>query len=136
MNIRLPKMGDRVNIIEKRNYGSGKLTTGVVKKLLSDPHEVHPRGNKVMLEDGTVGRTVSFVDEVGVQTFVDPALREEYTREIRAARSNEGRQSPRRFQDRKPFVKREDFRRGPAERNEPAEPPVDFSNLPGEDDLR
>lgn len=134
MNIRLPKTGDKVNIIEKRNYSSGKLTSGVVKKLLSDPHEVHPRGNKVMLEDGTVGRTVSFVDEVGPQTFIDPALREEYTKEIRATQATEGR--PNRFQDRRPFVKREEFRRGPVERNEPAEPPVDFSNLPGEDDLR
>ena len=112
MNIRLPKIGDKVNIIEKRDYSSGKLTTGVVKKLLSDPREVHPRGNKVMLEDGTVGRTVSFVDEVGAQTFIDPALREEYTKEVRAAQANEGR--PNRFQDRKPFVKREDFRREPS----------------------
>src|SRR3990167_6936040 len=86
MEYRLPKVGDRVNVIEKRDYGNGKLTTGTVRRLLSDPREVHPRGNKVELEEGTVGRMVSFVDEVGVQTFVDPALREEYSKEIKAER--------------------------------------------------
>lgn len=74
--IRLPKIGDRVNVIEKINYGTGKLTTGVVSRLLSNPFEVHPRGNKVMLTDGTVGRMVSFVDEAGVRAYVDPAERE------------------------------------------------------------
>ena len=61
MEYRLPKIGDQVNVIEKRNYESGKLTTGVVARLLSNPKEVHPRGNKVELKDGTVGRMVSFV---------------------------------------------------------------------------
>ena len=91
--IRLPKIGDRVNVIEKINYGSGKLTTGVVSRLLSNPFEVHPRGNKVMLTDGTVGRMVSFVDEAGVQAFVDPDKRErpatDNNQEIRNASSIE-----------------------------------------------
>ncbi|MBU5592619.1 YwbE family protein [Clostridium sp. MSJ-4] len=34
---------------------SGKLTEGIVQKLLTNS-EVHPRGIKVMLEDGIVGR--------------------------------------------------------------------------------
>ena len=42
MNIRLPKVGDRVNVIEKRNYESGQLASGVVRRTLSNPNEVHP----------------------------------------------------------------------------------------------
>src|SRR3990167_4313686 len=86
MEYRLPKVGDNVNVIEKRNYESGKLTTGIVGRLLSNPQEVHPRGNKVELKDGTVGRMVSFVDEVGSQTFIDPSLRDQYAAEVRAER--------------------------------------------------
>lgn len=131
MEIRLPKVGDKVNIIEKRNYGNGKLTTGTVKKLLSNPAEVHPRGNKVMLEDGTVGRTVSFVDEVGPQPFVDPALREEYAKEVRENLPPRPNRPPK-FSDRP----RHDQPRERFERNAPAEPPVNLQDLPGEDDLR
>lgn len=94
MSVRLPKVGDRVNVIEKRNYESGQLTSGTVRRTLSNPHEVHPRGNKVELTDGTVGRMVSFVDEVGLEQSVDPALREEYAREVRDQRSEMGTQRP------------------------------------------
>lgn len=112
MEYRLPKVGDKVNVIEKRNYESGKLTTGVVRRLLSNPVEVHPRGNKVELEDGTVGRMVSSVDEVGVQTQTDPGEREIKTQEIRQNRP-------------------------PLSQNLPVpEKIVKPSDLPGEDDLR
>lgn len=133
MDIRLPKVGDRVNIIEKRNYGNGKLTTGTVRRLLSNPREVHPRGNKVELEEGTVGRMVSFVDEVGVQTFVDPALREEYSKEIKAERQTS---RPRSNVSERTAGRNPQFRSHNPERNEPAAVPVNLSDLPGEDDLR
>ena len=49
------KPGDTVKIVLKKDQRSGKLTTGIVKKLLtSKPH--HSRGIKVMLTDGQVGR--------------------------------------------------------------------------------
>lgn len=135
MKVRLPKVGDRVNVIEKRNYTSGQLTTGVVRRLLSNPHEVHPRGNKVELEDGTVGRTVSFVDEVGGQRLIDPAVREAYAEEIRQNRParNFSRNDHRR--DRplsRPPAPPRDF----PDRNETVEPPFSHLDLPGEDDLR
>ena len=49
------KIGARVKIVEKRNQKNGKLTEGIVLKLLTNSPN-HPRGIKVMLEDGTVGR--------------------------------------------------------------------------------
>ena len=133
MDIRLPKVGDRVNIIEKRNYNNGKLTNGVVRRLLSNPHEVHPRGNKVELEDGTVGRMVSFVDEVGVQTFVDPSRREELTQEIRKNVAPQ-RDSFRRPRERERAT--DGHRRAVSDRNETAEPVLSTLDIPGEDDLR
>lgn len=49
------KIGQRVWAVEKRNYATGELTGGVVKRILtSKPY--HPRGIKVMFEDGTVAR--------------------------------------------------------------------------------
>ena len=44
-----------VVVIEKKNYKNGKLTKGKVKKILTNKRN-HPRGIKVMLDDGTVGR--------------------------------------------------------------------------------
>jgi len=49
------KVGQRVWAVEKRNYASGELTEGVVKRILTKKAQ-HPRGIKVMLEDGTVAR--------------------------------------------------------------------------------
>lgn len=49
------KIGARVLVVQKQDQRSGKLTEGIVKKLLTNS-EVHPRGIKVMLEDGIVGR--------------------------------------------------------------------------------
>lgn len=47
--------GMRVQIVQKQDQRSGKLTDGIVKRLLTNSAN-HPRGIKVMLEDGTVGR--------------------------------------------------------------------------------
>ena len=47
--------GSAVWIIEKENYGTDKYKQGIVKEILS-PGESHPRGIKVRLTDGSVGR--------------------------------------------------------------------------------
>jgi uncharacterized repeat protein (TIGR03833 family) len=49
------KIGTRVQVVQKQDQRSGKLTEGIVRKLLTNS-EVHHRGIKVMLEDGIVGR--------------------------------------------------------------------------------
>ncbi|WP_066627048.1 YwbE family protein [Clostridium magnum] len=49
------KIGAKVLIVQKQDQRSGKLTEGVVQKLLTNS-EFHPRGIKVMLEDGIVAR--------------------------------------------------------------------------------
>ncbi|MBI2041503.1 MAG: YwbE family protein [Candidatus Nealsonbacteria bacterium] len=49
------KPGDAVWIIEKENYGTDNYKQGIVKELLTSK-ENHPRGVKVRLTDGSVGR--------------------------------------------------------------------------------
>ena len=49
------KIGQRVNIVLKADQRTGKLTEGIVAKLLTKS-SVHTNGIKVMLEDGQVGR--------------------------------------------------------------------------------
>ena len=49
------KPGLVVQIVEKQNQRSGKLTEGVVARILTSS-PTHPHGIKVMLEDGKVGR--------------------------------------------------------------------------------
>ncbi len=49
------KPGLRVKIVLKRDQPTGELTEGVVKDILT-PSSHHPRGIKVRLEDGQVGR--------------------------------------------------------------------------------
>jgi len=49
------KIGATVMIVQKQDQGSGKLTEGVVKKILTNSAE-HHHGIKVMLENGIVGR--------------------------------------------------------------------------------
>jgi uncharacterized repeat protein (TIGR03833 family) len=52
--------GKRVLIVEKQNQPSGKLTEGIVARLLTSS-PTHPHGIKVMLVDGKVGRVQSIV---------------------------------------------------------------------------
>jgi uncharacterized repeat protein (TIGR03833 family) len=47
--------GIRVLVVEKQNQQSGKLTEGVVQRILTKS-PTHPHGIKVMLENGIVGR--------------------------------------------------------------------------------
>ena len=49
------KPGSAVWIIENENYGTDNYKQGIVKEILS-PGASHPRGIKVRLTDGTVGR--------------------------------------------------------------------------------
>ena len=49
------RIGSRVAIVRKEDQGSGKLTYGVVKGILT-PSASHPHGIKVRLEDGSIGR--------------------------------------------------------------------------------
>ncbi len=52
--------GLRVRIVEKQNQPTGKLTEGVVARLLTKSPN-HPHGIKVMLDDGRVGRVQEIV---------------------------------------------------------------------------
>ena len=49
------KPGMKVRVVEKQNQRSGKLTEGVVQRILTNSPN-HPHGIKVMLESGIVGR--------------------------------------------------------------------------------
>ncbi|PKM79762.1 MAG: hypothetical protein CVU89_16605 [Firmicutes bacterium HGW-Firmicutes-14] len=49
-----------VEIVKKRNQRSGLTTTGEVKEILT-PGQIHPRGIKVRLTTGEVGRVQNIV---------------------------------------------------------------------------
>lgn len=49
------KVGQKVWGVEKKNYKSGQLTEGIVARILTSA-PIHPRGIKVMLENGVVAR--------------------------------------------------------------------------------
>ena len=49
------KQGLKVNIVLKQDQRSGKLTSGIVKDILTNS-PIHPHGIKVRLQDGQVGR--------------------------------------------------------------------------------
>jgi uncharacterized repeat protein (TIGR03833 family) len=55
--------GLRVRVVEKQNQQSGKLTEGVVQRILTKSPD-HPHGIKVMLENGIVGRVKEILSEV------------------------------------------------------------------------
>ena len=55
------KPGLRVNITQKQNQRSGKLTGGIVKDILTKS-AFHPHGIKVRLETGEVGRVQEIVE--------------------------------------------------------------------------
>jgi uncharacterized repeat protein (TIGR03833 family) len=52
--------GSRVFIIEKHNQLSGKLTEGIVLRILTSS-PTHPHGIKVQLVDGKIGRVQALV---------------------------------------------------------------------------
>ena len=49
------KIGTKVQVVQKQDQRSGKLTAGTVQKILTNA-QVHPHGIKVMIENGVVGR--------------------------------------------------------------------------------
>lgn len=48
-------IGSKVFVVQKQDQRTGKLTEGVVKRILTNSPQ-HPHGIKVMLESGIVGR--------------------------------------------------------------------------------
>jgi len=48
-------IGAKVKIVLKKDQPTGKLTDGVVARILTNSSR-HPHGIKVMLQDGQVGR--------------------------------------------------------------------------------
>ncbi len=49
------KIGSLVLVVQKQDQRSGKLTEGIVKRILTNSQN-HPHGIKVMLESNIVGR--------------------------------------------------------------------------------
>ncbi|MGL6104610.1 YwbE family protein [Romboutsia sp.] len=49
------KIGSAVLVVQKQDQRTGKLTEGIVKRILTNSAE-HHHGIKVMLESGIVGR--------------------------------------------------------------------------------
>ena len=54
------KIGSKVLVVKKEDQRSGKLTEGIVKRILTNSQN-HHRGIKVMLEDNVVGRVHKIV---------------------------------------------------------------------------
>jgi len=53
-------VGSEVDIVTKADQGTGKLTRGVVKDILTSSQR-HPHGIKVRLSDGSVGRVKAVI---------------------------------------------------------------------------
>ena len=65
------KPGLRVQIVQKQDQLSGKLTEGVVKDLLTNS-PTHPHGIKVRLTNGLVGRVKVILPPSGETTQSTP----------------------------------------------------------------
>jgi uncharacterized repeat protein (TIGR03833 family) len=52
--------GARVRVVQKQDQGSGRLTEGVVKDILTNS-PTHPHGIKVRLAGGIVGRVKEII---------------------------------------------------------------------------
>ena len=59
---RYPKPGEKVKVVQKKDYASGELTEGIVKDVLTSK-KFHPRGHKVRLTSGIIGRVQQFSDQ-------------------------------------------------------------------------
>ena len=55
------KIGQQVAIVQKLDQRTGKLTEGVVKRLLTKSAN-HPHGIKVQLQSGVVGRVKNILE--------------------------------------------------------------------------
>jgi uncharacterized repeat protein (TIGR03833 family) len=65
------KIGITVDIIQKSDQRSGKLTRGRVKEILTGS-ATHPHGIKVRLEDGRIGRVAVIVETENKGTDTNP----------------------------------------------------------------
>ena len=54
------KIGKKVMVVQKNDQRSGKLTEGIVQRILTNSQN-HPHGIKVMLESGIVGRVKELI---------------------------------------------------------------------------
>ncbi len=57
------RIGQYVEIVQKQDQRTGKLTRGRVKEILTNS-ATHPHGIKVRIEDGRVGRVAVIVEDV------------------------------------------------------------------------
>ncbi len=55
------KIGFMVKIVQKQDQHTGKLTDGIVKKILTSS-DFHPHGIKVELQSGKIGRVQSILN--------------------------------------------------------------------------
>jgi uncharacterized repeat protein (TIGR03833 family) len=55
------KIGFMVKIVQKQDQRTGKLTEGIVRKILTSSN-IHPHGIKVELESGKIGRVQSILN--------------------------------------------------------------------------
>lgn len=55
------KIGAAVMVVQKQDQRTGKLTEGVVQRILTNSQH-HARGIKVMLEGGIVGRVQEIIN--------------------------------------------------------------------------
>lgn len=55
------KIGTTVMVVQKQDQKTGELTKGVVQRILTNSQN-HPRGIKVMLAGGIVGRVQEIVE--------------------------------------------------------------------------
>lgn len=55
------KVGSHVRVVQKQDQRTGKLTEGIVARLLTKS-ATHPHGIKVMLEDNVVGRVKEIIE--------------------------------------------------------------------------
>lgn len=59
------KAGMRVQVVQKQDQRSGKLTEGIVRDILTRS-STHPHGIKVRLESGVVGRVKAILSREGI----------------------------------------------------------------------
>lgn len=53
-------VGSNVKIVEKQNQKTNQLTSGIVRRILTNSSE-HPHGIKVVLNNGKIGRVKEII---------------------------------------------------------------------------
>ena len=53
-------VGSNVRIVEKQNQKTNQLTSGIVRRILTNSSE-HPHGIKVVLNNGKIGRVKEII---------------------------------------------------------------------------